>query len=150
MKNELTIAANLCIMPSIIKEYKMTFENITLEAAAAAFNVHQRTIVRALTGEHNTYWSEDSAHDIYTVEEIATAYHMKPAELNRVLDGRDKLLKPDEAAKEMNIAPRTFRLRIHRLNAKDAKTRVGRVYNGGIVRYLRSRVISFDLAFTLD
>lgn len=110
---------------------------ITLEAAAKVFRVHPRTIVRALTGEHNTYWSEDINHSTYSVSDIADVYGTSVEEINRVIEGRDAFLKPDEAAELLGIRPRTFR---------DRKGRYRKVGNGGIVRYVRSKIIEDRIA----
>lgn len=117
----------------------MASKSITLEAAAKLFQVHPRTIVRALTGKHNTYWTEDIDEDLFSVTDIADAYAMNPKALLRVIDGRDELIKPDEAAVLLNIKPRTFRDRVK-------AGRYEKVANGGIVRYLRSKIVEDAIA----
>lgn len=113
--------------------------SITLEAAAEIFQVHPRTIVRALTGQHNTYWSEDINHNMYSVYDIANAYNTSVEEINRVIEGREAFLKPDQAAILLGIRPRTFR---DRVKAKCYR----KVQNGGIVRYVRSKIIEDRIA----
>lgn len=112
----------------------MTVQNITLIGAAGVFGVHPRTIVRALSGEHNTYWYEDINEDLFSVADIAAAYGLTTAELSRCIERRDALMTPDEAAAELRIKPRTFRQRV-----KDGCYK--KYSNGGIVRYLRSKII---------
>ena len=112
----------------------MTVQNITLIGAANVFGVHPRTIVRALSGEHNTYWYEDIDEELYSVHDIAEVYGLDDAELSRCIEGRDKLITPDEAAKLLSIKPRTFRERVRTGCYKKCA-------NGGIVRYLRSKII---------
>jgi hypothetical protein len=84
-------------------------QQITLEAAAKVFRVHPRTVVRALSGEHNTYWTEDINHDMHTLDRLADAYKgITPDDIKRILEGRDELLKPEEAAELIGVQPRTF------------------------------------------
>ena len=117
----------------------MATTTVTLIGAAKIFDVHPRTIVRAISGQHNTYWYEDINEDVFAVKDIAEAYGMSPAELGRCLEGRDKLIKPDEAAVLLGIQPRTFRDRV-----QAGKYR--KVTNGGVVRYLRSKIIADKIA----
>ena len=118
----------------------MALQKITLEAAAKAFRVHPRTIVRALSGEHNTYWYEDINHDLYTITELAAAFDMEPKELRRVIEKREVLLKPQEAAKLLGIQPRTFRDRVHAGRYRKVAN-----YSGRVVRYFRSKIPSLIL-----
>src|SRR3546814_9053407 len=117
----------------------MALQKITLGAAAKTLRVHPRTICRALTGRHNTYWYEDSNHDRYDVQEIADAYQMNPDAFRRCIEGRDKLIKAAEACVILGIKPRTFRDRLMASAAPHIE--YGRVGNGGIVRYLNSKII---------
>ena len=108
----------------------MARSKVPLNEAAEAFRVHPRTILRAIEGEENVYWTEDHDPDI-KVSELAAAYGCKPAVLNRVFEGRDSLLTADEAAKELGIRPRTFR-----------RDRPRHLKHGGIVRYERSVIVT--------
>jgi hypothetical protein len=118
-------------------------QQITLEAAAKVFRVHPRTVVRAMSGVHNTYWTEDINHDMHTLDRLAGAYEgITPDDIKRILEGRDELLKPNEAADLIGVQPRTFRTYV-----TDRKIR-GRVKSGRIVRYLRSKVI--DMKWTRE
>ena len=117
----------------------MASENITLIGAATIFKVHPRTIVRAVSGQHNTYWTEDINEYLYSLKDIADAYELSVAELKRVIEGREELLTPNEAAEVLNIRPRTFRDRV-----KEGRYR--KVANGGIVRYLRSKITEDAIA----
>lgn len=113
--------------------------SITLIGAANIFGVHPRTIVRALSGEHNTYWTEDINEELYAVADIADAYGISTAVLKRCIEGRDSLLTPDEAAETLGIKPRTFRDRVK-------AGRYEKIAHGGIVRYLRSKIIEDAIA----
>ena len=115
----------------------MALQTVTLKVAAHAFRVHPRTILRALKGEHNTYWYEDSDKDEMIIAEIAHAYGMSTAQLVAVLEKRDSLLRADEASKVLGMAARTFRKWINR---KGVPEKWGRVKYGGITRYLESRI----------
>lgn len=115
----------------------MALQTVTLEEAAKAFGVHPRTILRAISGDHNTYWYEDSNSDVMKIADIAKAYGVTAAKLVAVFEGRDSLLRADEAAKTIGMADRTFRKHL------DARAfHWGRVSYGGITRYLESRINS--------
>ena len=117
----------------------MTLQTIPLEKVALLFSVHPRTILRAIEGKHNTYWSEDSNIEPQPVQKIADVYGMSLAQLIAVIEGRDALLNAVEAAKTLGMAPRTFRTH---LKKKGAGPKWGRVACGGITRYRESRIIS--------
>ena len=117
----------------------MATHSITLIGAADLFGVHPRTIVRAVSGQHNTYWTEDINEDLFSIVDIADAYGLTVTEFGRIMDGRDKLLTPDEAAKELGIRPRTFRDRVK-------AGRYRKITSGGIVRYLRSKILEDKIA----
>ncbi len=119
----------------------MALQHVTLEAAAKVFRVHPRTILRALSGQHNTYWTEDSNHDRLSVEDIADVYGTTAQTIRAVVEKRDNLLRPDEAAKVLGIRPRTFRDRVQ-------AGRYDRITNGGIVRYLHSKLVTDAIAST--
>lgn len=119
----------------------MALQYITLEDAASAFRVHPRTILRAISKDHNTYWSEDINGQRMAIEDIAKAYKMTTQTLRAVLENRDKLLMPDEVANLLGIRPRTFRDRL-------IAGRYKRISSGGIVRYLRSKIIEDRISST--
>lgn len=133
----------------------MALQRITLEAAAGIFRVHPRTICRALTGEHNTYWTEDINHDLLSLSDIAGAYGMDVAALRRCVERRDSLLKAVEAADIMDMRPRTFRKHVMRTATRGRKngtsstaqyTKLGKVGSGGVVRYLESKIRAASIA----
>lgn len=103
--------------------------NIRLNDAAEVFKAHPRTLLRAITGTANPYWTEDHNPPI-VIEELAVAYGCNLGLLSRIFDGRDKLLTPAEAAKEVDVPDRTFRYRGY-----------PSIRNGGIVRYARSALL---------
>lgn len=113
----------------------MALQTVTLAEAAEAFGVHPRTILRAIHRRHNIYWYEDSNSDVLRVEDIAKAYDVKPHKLVAVFEGRDSLLRADEAAKVLDMAARTFRKHLGKQS-----TKWGRVSYGGITRYLETRI----------
>ena len=113
----------------------MALQTVTLKEAAEAFGVHPRTILRAIEQDHNTYWTEDSDSDVMQIADIAKAYGVSTKALVAVFEGRDALLRADEAADVIGMAARTFRKHL------DAKaTKWGRVSYGGITRYLETRI----------
>jgi hypothetical protein len=102
---------------------------ILLNDAALAFKAHPRTLLRAVSGSPNPYWTEDHNPTI-SVEDLATAYSCSVGVLARIFEGRDILLTPAEAAKEIEVPDRTFRYRDY-----------PSIRHGGIVRYARSRLL---------
>lgn len=117
----------------------------TLKEVATFFDVHPRTILRAMSGEHNTFWSDDEDWNDQRIplEDVARAYSTKVKTLCAVLDGRDDFLKPAEAARVLGIAPRTFRERL-------TAGRYHKIGSGGIARYLHSKIISDLIANSPD
>ncbi len=113
----------------------MALQTVTLTEAAKAFGVHPRTILRAIEQDHNTYWTEDSDDDVLQIADIAKAYNVSTKALVAVFEGRDSLLRADEAADVIGMAARTFRKHLDREASK-----WGRVSCGGITRYLETRV----------
>ena len=49
----------------------MALQYVTLERASLAFGVHPRTILRAISGDYNIYWTEDINQEQCSIEEIA-------------------------------------------------------------------------------
>ena len=119
----------------------MALQTVTLERAAEVFGVHPRTILRAIEQAHNTYWSEDSNEDVIQIESIANAYGISVKALVAVFEGRDSLLRADEAAEVLGMAARTFRKHLD-----DQATKWGRVSYGGITRYLETRINTAAIA----
>lgn len=117
----------------------MALQSIPLIRAAKVFKVHPRTILRAIAGQHNTYWSEDINNDKVSIYDIADAYGTTAQTLRAVIENRDELLTPAEAAKKLRIAPRTFRDRL-------IAGRYKKISSGGITRYLRSKIIEDIIA----
>jgi hypothetical protein len=99
---------------------------ITLNEAANKIQAHPRTILRAISGEPNPYWTDDHNPDISIVE-LAKAYECNIGIMQRVIDGRDMFLTPSQAASMLKIPDRTFRYRKYRS-----------IRHGGIVRYSRA------------
>lgn len=114
---------------------------IQLNVIATIFRVHPRTILRALSGEHNTYWYDDDNvnQQRLKIDHIATAYNTTARVIRTMIEDRDSLLKPDEAAGEIGIAPRTFREHV-------AAGKFKKIGYGGIARYQKSKVISAAIA----
>lgn len=118
----------------------MARQNITLAKIAKLFRVHPRTILRAIAGEHNTYWSEDINDMSLAISDIAKAYNVTSQTLVAVIEDRDSLLTADESAAVLGIQPRTFRDRL-------LSGRYKKIGKGGITRYLHSKIIK-DLIAT--
>ena len=119
----------------------MARQYVRLDHIAIIFRVHPRTILRALTGEHNTYWYDDDNvnQQRILIEEIGYAYNTTARVLRAMIENRDSLLKPDEAAGEIGIAPRTFREHV-------AAGKFKKIGCGGIARYQKSKIISAAIA----
>ena len=102
---------------------------VSLNRAAEKFKAHPRTLLRAISGEPNPYWTEDWNPDI-NIEDLCKAYNCKEKMLNKVFQGKEDLLTPAEAVDELGIPDRTFRYR-----------KYPNIKNGGIVRYVRSKML---------
>ncbi len=109
-------------------------KSVRLNTAAHRFEVHPRTILRALSNEVNVFWSE-GFDPLLDVNMLADAYSMNYKVLMRIFHNTDTLLKPVAAAHELKVPPRTFRWRGYRAAAR----------HGGIVRYSRSQIINEHL-----
>ena len=121
----------------------MALQSITLTRAAEVFRVHPRTILRAIAGQHNTYWSEDINNDKLSIDDIADAYGTSARTLRAVIEDRDELMTPDEAAEKLGVAPRTFRDRL-------IAGRYKKIGSGGIARYLGSEIINDAIATSTE
>lgn len=121
----------------------MALQSIPLIRAAEVFGVHPRTILRAIAGQHNTYWSEDINNDKVSIEAIADAYGTTARILRAVIENRDKLMTPAEAAERLGVAPRTFR-------DHPRAGRYKKISSGSIVRYLGSEIINDAIAASLE
>lgn len=108
-------------------------DKITLIGAAKLFQVHPRTITRLLCNSYRAYWSEKINENLYSVADIAEAYGMTQIELSRCIEGRDKLLKPKEAARILGISERNLRTRA-------SNGRISKINRGRTTRYLQSKV----------
>lgn len=75
---------------------------VSLNHMAEAMQVHPRTVLRYLHNDRNYGWDEGDNPDV-SVEKVAKAFDCKASTLKRALEGRDELLKPAEAAKEVGV-----------------------------------------------
>lgn len=97
---------------------------VSLNQVAAAIGCHQRTVLRAITGEDNPNWSA-SIDPKYTVKQIAKAFGCNAELLEAIFHGTDKLLSPAQAAKRLRCTERTLRNR----------SLPALVRHGGVIRY---------------
>jgi hypothetical protein len=97
---------------------------VSLNQVAASLGCHQRTVLRAITGQGNPNWSE-SMDPKYTVRQIAKAFGCNAELLEAIFHGTDKLLTPALAAKRLNCTERTLRNR----------SMPPLIRHGGIIRY---------------
>ena len=110
----------------------MPQERISLKEAVAVFQIHSRTMLRAISGERNCPWSEDDYETANVgLSEIAKAYGTSPKALRRVFEGRDQLKTQAQMCAELGVPDRTFRYRGY-----------PSIRCGGIVRYFRSAVLN--------
>lgn len=113
-------------------------DTIALDAVANIFGVHPRTILRAVSGNYNAYWNEDDRDKLVAepvdLTAVARVYNTDTETLKRCILGKDRLLRPDEAAETLEIKPRTFRDRVK----AGTYTKIGA---GGVARYLFSEII---------
>lgn len=113
----------------------MTMTTVTLDQVAEAVDVHPRTILRYVMNDRNTYWAEDHNPE-FPLERVAKALGCRADIMKHVLRGSDEFMKPDDAAEELGLPPRTFRHRGY-----TPAFRAGRV-----VRYSRSKLINEHFA----
>jgi hypothetical protein len=157
-KNSLTYAESYDRLNDELRRPMMPkMTEITLEGAADLLRCHPRTILRAIQGQHNVYWVDDPAfnHQMIALDTLAEAYDTTADILRAVIEGRDRLLKPNEAAEVIGVVPRTFRAMMargypyspdtHHSNLS-RRSRYGRVKNGRIVRYRFSKIYDVALA----
>jgi len=104
-------------------------DKLSLNHIAELFQVHPRTILRAVEQDVNAYWADDH-NPAVSIKELADAYGCKPQIIIRLAENRDSLLNASEAAKMMKIRPRTFR-----------RNRPRCLRSGGIVRFERSIIV---------
>ena len=114
---------------------------IPLNKAADIFSVHPRTILRAIIStdpganeeeKKNPYWADDHNPKVYLTD-IAIAFGCKENILVRMIEGRDSLITPKEAASILGIGTRSLR----RQRPRCLKCR-------GTVRFERSVVITLS------
>jgi hypothetical protein len=113
-------------------------ETIALDAVATVFAVHPRTILRAVSGDYYVYWNEEDRDELVAkpvdLTAVAKVYDTDTGTLKRCILGKDRLVRPDEAAQILEIKPRTFRDRVK----KGVYHKIGK---GGVARYLFSEII---------
>lgn len=98
----------------------------TLIKASKILNCHPRTILRALTGKANPYWIPEHNVEL-NVQKIANAFNADGNKMFHLFNGLAIILKPEEAAKVLGIASRTFREHAYQKF----------INHGGVVRFLR-------------
>lgn len=101
----------------------------TLNELAEVLKCHPRTILRAITRKKNPYWVEGYDPNFW---ETHLAF-LDISSIRQILNGKDEFLKPAEAAKYLNIHPRTFRYRKY----------IPTIRFGKIVRYSKNYLKQF-------
>ena len=81
---------------------------LTLNEAAALLQLHPRTVLRYITNDFNTYWTEDYDPNV-KIETVASSFQCDPIYFTRTLNDRDAILTSKEAAAFLDLIPRTFR-----------------------------------------
>jgi len=109
--------------------------SMKLNEFAKVLTVHPRTVLRAMTGEENPYWTPDFDPS-FAMNDFYEAYSIDAKVFRRVwLSGTDILLKPVDAAIFLKLPARTFRYQKYH-----AAIRIG-----GVVRYSRKSLINEKL-----
>lgn len=80
----------------------------TLKVASKILALHPRTILRATSRKVNPYWAEGHDCPLDTAD-LSRAFKVKPMRMDAVFVDNKPLLKPADAAKFLNLHPRTFR-----------------------------------------
>lgn len=85
--------------------------NITLaylDDVADVFDVHPRTILRALTGNPTEYWAP-SHNPRLPIKEVSTRFQIPLISLCTLLRGDEEVYTPTEAASLLDMSVRAFR-----------------------------------------
>ncbi len=77
---------------------------------AKAFDVHGRTILRAVTGNPTEYWVP-SHNPRLRIADICQTFQIPKARLMDLLTGKDEVFSPTETAELLGISVRTLRNR---------------------------------------
>lgn len=80
----------------------------TLNEIAGVLQIHPRTVLRHMTNDPNIYWTEDFNPSI-KVSAVAESFQCDAVHITRALNDRDAIFTPKEAAKFLDLLPRTFR-----------------------------------------
>lgn len=109
-----------------------------LNTVAETLKIHPRTVLRAISGAENPYWTEDHNPRI-TVKQVMESFGCSRRQFNNLLQGDDILLTPDQACELLKISKRTLRYR----RARGELTPL--VARGSVVYYSRQHLLEREL-----
>lgn len=84
--------------------------NAALNVVAERLKIHPRTVLRALTGDKNVYWTEDHNPSVDLVA-LALGFDCDYEVLERIVKNRNTVFTQEELAKHFDITTRSVRLR---------------------------------------
>ena len=93
-----------------LKRYKNK-ANITkayLEDIAEVIDVHPRTILRTITANPTEYWAPSHNPRIHLTE-VSKTFQTPTKSLVELLQGKDRVIRPAEAAELLGVSVRTIR-----------------------------------------
>ncbi len=111
---------------------------LDLNTVANTLKVHPRTVLRAISGQENPYWTKDHNPKV-SLKEVSEGFGCSINQFKKLLGGEDLLLTPDEACELLKISKRTLRYR----RAQGELTPV--VARGSVVYYSRQHLLVKEL-----
>ena len=111
---------------------------VELNVVAKTLGLHPRTVLRAVTGEANPYWTEGHNPSL-TYVSVLQAFNCTRKQFDLLLNGEDLLMTPSEACELLKISKRTLRYR----RAEGELTPM--IARGSVVYYTRTHLIENEL-----
>ena len=112
--------------------------DIELDDIAEILQIHPRTVLRYIHDDVNIYWAEGH-NPVVNLDDVANGFGEDPLffvpTVHAARKGRDKILKPSEAAAFIKVPLRTFRHRRY----------PALIRCGNIVRYSRYDVVNHNI-----
>jgi len=115
---------------------------IALNRVATTLGLHPRTILRAVLGAANPYWTKDY-NPMLTHKSVLEAFGCTRKQFDSLLNGEDLLMTPAEACELLRISKRALRYR----RAEGVITPV--VARGSVVYYTREHLLEKELGKTI-
>jgi hypothetical protein len=111
---------------------------VALDVVAETLGLHPRTILRAVTGEANPYWTKGYNPGL-THKSVLQAFNCTRKQIDSLLSGEDLLMTPTEACELLRMSKRTLRYR----RAEGDLTPL--IARGSVVYYTRQHLLEKEL-----